>query len=59
MKEQFKAAFVIQRDGSKQILDTMKTYSKTNNDSYQHVIKRYQHVVDELDEIIKLIGAKQ
>jgi hypothetical protein len=58
MKEQFKSAFEIQRDGSKQVLAAMVTYSEANSNSYKHVISRYQHVINELDEIVKLIGAK-
>jgi|APCry1669189101_1035198.scaffolds.fasta_scaffold68115_2 hypothetical protein len=56
MKDQFKAALEIQRDGSKQILATMVKYSEANNDSYRHVIARYQKVINELDGIAKSIG---
>jgi hypothetical protein len=58
MKDQFKAALEIQRDGSKQILAAMIKYSEENNDSYKHVIVRYQKVINELDGIAKSIGAQ-
>jgi hypothetical protein len=56
MKNQFKSALEIQRDGSKQILTAMVAYSEANNNSYRHVIARYQKVINELDGIAKSIG---
>lgn len=56
MKNQFKSALEIQRDGSKQILVAMAAYSEANNDSYRHVIARYRKVINELDGIAKSIG---
>ena len=51
MKEQFKAAITIQRDGSKQILDTMVKYSEANNNIYKTQIASYQKVINLLDAI--------
>ena len=56
MKDQFKSAIEIQRDGSKQVLSAMVQYSEQNNNSYRHAIAKYQHVINELDELAKIIG---
>lgn len=56
MKNQFKSALEIQRDGSKQILAAMTAYSEANNNSYKHVIARYQKVINEMDGIANTIG---
>ena len=56
MKEQFKAAITIQRDGSKQILDTMVKYSEANNNIYKTQIASYQKVINILDAIAKSFG---
>jgi len=56
MKEQFKAAITIQRDGSKHILDTMVKYSEANNNIYKTQVASYQKVINMLDAIAISFG---
>jgi hypothetical protein len=56
MKDQFKAALKIQRDGSKQVLAAMVQYSEANNNIFKTQIAAYQKVINGLNDIVKSLG---
>ena len=58
MKDQFKQALTIQRDGSKQILVAMVAHSESTNNSLKSQVASYQKVINQLDEIVKSFGGK-